>query len=69
MTVYSTMFAPDAAWVLLLVGGVGALIAGKWGSARLGPSVSRWLVIAGALMLVGLVAYSLFRTWSASPGQ
>ena len=66
MTVYTT-FGPDPVWVLLFVGAVGSLIAGKWGSSQLGPAVSRWLVVVGALLLAGLIAYSLLMTWFAGP--
>ena len=66
MTVYTT-FGPDPVWVLLLVGTVGSLIVGKLGSSRLGPAVSRWVVVAGALLLAGLIAYSVLMTWFAGP--
>jgi hypothetical protein len=66
VTVYAT-FGPDPVWVLSFVGAVALLIAGKWGSSRLGPAVSRSLVVAGALLLGGLIAYSLLMTWFAGP--
>ena len=68
MTVY-TAFGPDPVWVLILVGAVGSLIASKWGSSRLGPTASRWLVVAGALVLAGLIAYSLLMTWFGGPAK
>jgi len=52
---------------MLLIGGVVSLVAGKWGSTRLGPVASRWLVGIGALLLTGLVVYSLLMTWFAPP--
>ena len=66
MTIYTT-FGPDPIWVMLLIGGVVLLVAGKWGRARLGPVASRRLVGIGALLLTGLVVYSLLMTWFAPP--
>jgi hypothetical protein len=63
MTVYTTI-GPDPLWMLLAIGAVGSLAAGTFGRSRLGTAVGRRLVIAGALLVVGLVAYSLLRTWS-----
>ena len=64
MTIYTT-FAPDPLWVVLAVGAVGSLIAGTLGRSRLGPMISHRLVVAGALLVAGLVAYSLLMTWLA----
>ncbi len=67
MDVYTT-FTPDPLWVVLALGGVGSLIAGKWGRSMVGPVVSRWLLIAGVVLLVGLFAQSLLMTWFVPPG-
>ena len=67
MDVYAT-FAPDPLWVLLAIGGIGSLITGKWGRSKVGPTVSRWLIIAGVTLLASLVAYSLLMTWFAPLG-
>jgi hypothetical protein len=64
VTIY-TSFAPDPLWVVLALGAVGSLIAGTLGRSRLGPVISRRLVVAGALLLAGLVASSLLMTWLA----
>jgi hypothetical protein len=64
VTVYTTM-GPDPLWMLLAIGAAGSLIAGTLGRSRVGTAVARRLVVAGALLVIGLVAYSLFRTWSA----
>jgi hypothetical protein len=66
VTVYTT-FALDPVWMLLAIGAAGSLIAGTLGRSRLGTAVSRRLVLAGALLLAGLVVYSLLMTWSAAP--
>jgi hypothetical protein len=60
-----TTFAPDPIWLALAFGAVGSLIASRLGQSRLGPVLSRQLVLAGVLLLVGLVAYSLLMTWLA----
>ena len=67
MEIYTT-FAPDPLWVLLGLGGIGSLIVGKWGSTMVGPRVSRWLIIAGVVILAGIVGYSLLVTWFAPIG-
>jgi hypothetical protein len=66
MIIYAS-FTPDPVWALLMIGGLGSLLAGKLGSSRLGPVASRWLVVGGAVLILGLVAFSLFRTWFAGP--
>jgi hypothetical protein len=64
MTIYQT-FAPDPLWIGLAIAGVGSVVVGWLGPPRLGPSVSRWLVVAGLVLVAVLLAYSLLATWLA----
>jgi hypothetical protein len=64
MTIYQT-FAPDPLWIGMTIAGLASLIVGWLGRPRLGTTVSRWLVAAGAVLVAVLLAYSLLATWLA----
>ena len=64
MDLYTT-FAPDPLWALVAIGGAGAFVVGRFGRSIVGPTISRWLVIAAVVLFGCLIAYSLVMTWFA----